>query len=332
MGKVGGVPGNECGLRATVVRQSPVLMTLPVVFFRETRQKSTLGELAGEYLMVRSARLLLAAAVSLVSFVVPATAANPIGKVVAAVGSPTGSGRALSAGSAIFENDRLVTGKGNVQILFVDDTKLVIGPNSTLVIDRFLMRGGKRAQKFSIDALRGTFRFISGKSAKNAYDIQTASATIGIRGTAFDFSSGSETLIAVLEGGVQLCTSGRCETIPENCGVGRARRNDVDQLGGRSKSQALRTLPYIVNQGTLNRSFRLNTRSCRSSLGLILNAPNGQQNRGPAGPANSGPAQGGGSPGGPGGGDPSGGDPGGGSGGGGGGGGSGGGGPGRNTN
>ncbi|HTN97110.1 MAG TPA: FecR domain-containing protein [Nordella sp.] len=248
------------------------------------------------------------------------------------MGSPTGSGRALRAGSAVFENDKVVTGKGNVQILFVDETKLVVGPNSTLVIDRFLMRGGNRAQKVSIDALRGTFRFITGKSAKSAYDIQTANATIGIRGTAFDFSSTGETLVAVLEGAVRLCSSGECQVIPDNCGVGRANRRNVDALGGRAKGQALRTLPYIINQGSLARSFRLSTTSCRSSLSLLPKTPENQRS-GPqnAGPSGSSPG-GGGSPGGPSGGDPSGGDPGGGSGGGGGGGGSGGGGPGRNTN
>jgi hypothetical protein len=260
--------------------------------------------------MVGSARILFAAVLGIVALAGPAEAADPIGKVVAAAGSPTGSGRALRSGSAIFESDKVVTGGGNVQIVFIDDTKLVIGPNSTLVIDRFLMRGGNRAQKFSVDALRGTFRFISGKSAKNAYDIRTANATIGIRGTAFDFSSGRETLIAVFEGGVRLCASGTCESIPEGCGVGRARRNDVDQLGGRSKGQALRSLPYIVNQGSLSRSFRVNTRSCRSSLGLILQAPENNQNSGPQGPSGASPG-GGGSPGGPGGGDnPGGGNPG----------------------
>ncbi len=263
--------------------------------------------------MARFARVLIAAALSAVALAGPADAADPIGKVVAAAGSPTGSGRALSPGGPIFENDKVVTGGGNVQIVFIDDTKLVVGPNSTLVIDRFLMRGGNRAQKFSVDALRGTFRFISGKSAKNAYDIRTANATIGIRGTAFDFSSGGETLIAVFEGGVRLCASGTCESIPEGCGVGRARRNDVDQLGGRSKGQALRSLPYIVNQGSLSRSFRVNTRSCRSSLGLILDFQNNNQGSGQQGAGPSGDTGGGGSPGGgPGGGgsNPGGGNPG----------------------
>lgn len=240
--------------------------------------------------MLRFARFVLLAAIGAISMAAPALAADAIGEAVAVAGSPTSSGRALSAGAAIYENDRIVTGRGNVQILFIDQTKLVVGPNSNLVIDRFLMRGGNRAQKFSVNALRGTFRFISGNSAKNAYDIKTASATIGIRGTAFDFSSGRETLVAVLEGGVRLCSAGECEVIPEGCGVGRARRSDVDQLGGRTKSTALRQLPYIVNQGSLNRSFRLNTRSCRSSLGLLPTLQNNNNQGQNAGPQNAGPA------------------------------------------
>jgi hypothetical protein len=228
--------------------------------------------------MLSSARLFLAASVSLSLFAVPGMAATPIGKVVAVAGSPTGSGRALSAGSAVYENDRLQTGSGNIQIIFVDDTRLVVGPNSTLVIDRFVMRGGNRARKFSVDALRGTFRFISGRSAKNAYDIQTGNATIGIRGTAFDFNSGRTTLVAVMDGLVRLCAFGRCESIPDNCGVGRAARGDVDELDCRAKGRALRSLPYIINQGSLARPFRLNTRSCRSSAEIFENFFGGGQN------------------------------------------------------
>jgi hypothetical protein len=225
--------------------------------------------------MVRSARFLVTLFVCLVFLAAPGIAANPIGKVVAVLGSPKalgpGGDRGLGAGSAVYENDKLSTGRGNIQIIFVDDTKLVVGPNSTLEIDRFLLRGGKGAQKFSVDALRGTFRFISGTMAKSAYEIQTGNATIGIRGTAFDFSSGRQTLVAVLTGRVRLCASGNCEIIPDNCGVGRARSDDVDELGGRAKGRALRSLPYIINQGTLARPFRLNTESCRASASLFQN-------------------------------------------------------------
>ena len=235
------------------------------------------------------ARCLVAAVIGLFAVVGQAQAATAIGKVVAVAGSPTSSGRPLRAGSAVFENDRLQTGRGNVQILFIDNTKLVVGPNSVLVLDRFLMRGGNRLQKFSVDALRGSFRFITGNGAKSAYDIQTANATIGIRGTAFDFSTGRETLLAVFEGGVRLCSGGRCESIPEGCGVGRARGNGVAELGGRAKGQALRSLPFIVNQGALSRQFRVNTRSCRASLS-VLTEPGQQNSKGEGADDSSGPA------------------------------------------
>lgn len=220
-------------------------------------------------------RLAGAGVICLYALTTPIQAATPIGKVFAKTGSPSAAGpggnRVLATGSPIYEDDKVQTGSGNVQIIFVDDTKLVVGPNSTLVIDRFLMRGGNRAKKFSVNALRGTFRFISGHSAKNAYDIKTANATIGIRGTAFDFSSGSGTLVAVHAGQVKLCAYGNCETVDDRCGVGRARNGDIDELGGKAKGRAIKTLPYIVNQGQLAQPFRVNTSSCRSVAALFQN-------------------------------------------------------------
>ena len=142
------------------------------------------------------------------------------------------------------------------------------------------MRGGNRARKFSVNALRGTFRFISGRSAKNAYDIQTANATIGIRGTAIDFSTGRATLVAVHAGRVNLCAYGRCESVDDHCGVGRAGGGKVDELGGRAKGQAVRSLPYAINQGALARPFRVDTSSCRSVATLFQNFFGGGQNNG----------------------------------------------------
>lgn len=225
--------------------------------------------------MAYVARLAGAGVICLYALTTPMQAATPIGKVFAKSGSPSAAGpggkRVLAEGSPVYEDDQVQTGGGNVQIIFVDDTKLVIGPNSTLVIDRFLMRGGNKARKFSVNALRGTFRFISGHSAKNAYDIKTANATIGIRGTAFDFSSGRATLVAVHAGQVRLCAYGDCETVDDRCGVGRAQNGDIDELGGKAKGRAIRSLPYIINQGPLARPFRVNTSSCRSVATLFQN-------------------------------------------------------------
>ena len=234
--------------------------------------------------MAHISRLVGAGVICLYALTTPIQAATPIGKVFSKSGSPFASGpggsRALTAGSPIYEDDKVATGNGNVQIIFIDDTKLVVGPNSTLVIDRFLMRGGNKARKFSVDALRGTFRFISGNSAKNAYDIQTANATIGIRGTAFDFSTGRATLVAVHVGKVRLCAYGQCESVDDHCGVGRAGGGSVEALGGRAKGRAVNSLPYIVSQGALSRPFRVDTSSCRSVATLFRNFFSGGQNSG----------------------------------------------------
>ncbi len=92
-------------------------------------------------------------------------------------------------GSQIVSGDEIRTGSGGlVQILFPDETKIVVGPGSTLRIDDTLFRNNGTARRFSTTAIGGSFRFISGKSNKDVYKLATPLATMGIRGTAFDFT------------------------------------------------------------------------------------------------------------------------------------------------
>jgi len=203
-----------------------------------------------------------------------AVAADAIGAVTAALGTPTASGpggdRRLAAGAPIYEDDKIVVRNGNAQITLGDGTRLVVGPGSTLVVDRFLMKGGNSAQKVSIKALRGTFRFITGRSAKGAYTIQTAHATIGIRGTGFDFWSSQQTGVAVLDGSVRLCRNDNCVDLREGCEVGRAGSNETSKLTGRVKGTAIsRNLPYVLNQRSLRTAFHLPIQDCRSSLSRV---------------------------------------------------------------
>jgi hypothetical protein len=92
--------------------------------------------------------------------------------------------RVLVMDGPVFSGDRIVTGpSGNAQIKFRDNTRLVVGPNSTMVIDAFIFGGdGEAARKVTINAVRGAFRFITGNSPKDAYSITTPTATIGVRG------------------------------------------------------------------------------------------------------------------------------------------------------
>lgn len=206
----------------------------------------------------------------------PTLAANAIGKVEATVGTPSASGpsgdRDLAAGAPVYEDDKIIVSKGNAQIVLNDGTKLVVGPNSTLVLDQFLMKGGNTAQKVSIKALRGTFRFITGRSAKRAYDIQTANATIGIRGTGVDFWAKEKiTGAAVHVGFVNLCSNENgnknCVDLREGCDVGRVSGDEARRLTGRVKGTSLvNNLPWVLNQSVLRTSYRLPVLKCRSFL------------------------------------------------------------------
>jgi hypothetical protein len=218
--------------------------------------------------MFRKFILGLGACTLLVSFETSAFAAQKIGKVAAVVGSPSASGpggnRGLSAGGDVFEDDKIVVSTGNAQIILDDGTRIVVGPDSSLVLDQYVKRGNK-ADKISLKALRGTYRFITGKSPKAAYRITTAAATIGIRGTGFDFWSRVKTGAVVLNGSVKLNgLRGGSVNVDSGCEMGEATLNSAQQLKGTSKILSIRkNLPFILDQSSLTRRFRLDVGTCR---------------------------------------------------------------------
>jgi hypothetical protein len=203
-----------------------------------------------------------------------AEAGTQIGKVVAVIGTPSASGpggnRTLKRGSDVFQDDKIVVRNGNAQILLNDNTRLVAGPGATIVLDQFLMKGGNSAQKVSIKALRGTFRFITGRSNKKAYSIQTANATIGIRGTGFDCHVGGSTLCAVLEGVVNLGSENKSVTLEDDCEVGRAGGGLANELARQNAAVNIsNNLPYIISQASLQAQFRLPIVRCARTLATL---------------------------------------------------------------
>jgi hypothetical protein len=204
-----------------------------------------------------------------------ALAADPMGSVVAVEGRPVAAGpggsRALSPGSDVFEGDTITVGEGNAQMQLDDGTKLVVGPSSRLILQAYLRRNATTASKVGVKALRGTFRVITGQSKKSAYKISTSNATIGIRGTGFDFTVSDRTLVAVLEGAVRLRGSnGQAVNTKAGCGVAEAGPNatKAQELKGQKKSEALKNdLPFISDQTNLAAAFQLPVQNCLTSLG-----------------------------------------------------------------
>jgi len=79
-----------------------------------------------------------------------------------------------------------LTGLGQFEL--GDGSKLVLGRNASLILDRYVTAGGGKAKNVTLRLVSGSVRFISGASDKKAYRINTPQGTIGVRGTAFDLT------------------------------------------------------------------------------------------------------------------------------------------------
>lgn len=100
--------------------------------------------------------------------------------------------RAMGKGLALKEGDRLTTAEGATVIFKLQDgTRMTLRPNSEMVVQAFKYTETAVAEDNSmvLQLLRGGFRTVTGLIAKGSPEsakVQTATATIGIRGTDFD--------------------------------------------------------------------------------------------------------------------------------------------------
>jgi hypothetical protein len=199
-----------------------------------------------------------------------AAAGNALGVDPDADAALNGETRTLVVGADIFIGDLVKTGpRGQVQILFADNTELVVGPSSALTIEDYLIRNDGSAGKLAVDLLSGAFRFATGDSAKNRYVIGTPTGTIGVRGTEFDVNVApadapepGATWILLYGGAVQFCTkSGECEIITSFCDVGHLTMSDTEIIGdsrktvGDLRTQLREDFIYALNQAPLLREF-----------------------------------------------------------------------------
>lgn len=209
--------------------------------------------------------MLLAALMVLPAFAAGEPAiAKAVGVKPSATGLLGGVTETLKAEDDLFEGQKIVTSaNGQVQIVFADDTRMVVGPGSTLVIEKYLMRNNGTASNFAVSALGGTFRFITGKSSKSAYKISTPAGTIGVRGTKFDFSydpNDKELNVVLYEGEVNVCPSGgSCETVDKKCDVGVAQNSNAQVISSTSGTgiSAVSDMPWSDSQSGLQSGFRV---------------------------------------------------------------------------
>jgi hypothetical protein len=132
-------------------------------------------------------------AVALLLYAVPALAQQPAaaglikiasGSVVIVRGTST---IPAQAGQPVYEADTLRTGDdGKVGITLKDDTRLSLGPNSEVRLDRFAFAPAEGRLGFVLKVVKGVAAYVSGQIAKIAPDsvrLETPSAIVGVRGT-----------------------------------------------------------------------------------------------------------------------------------------------------
>lgn len=122
--------------------------------------------------------------------------AEPIATVEVVDGAVTtqrasGKRTTLAVGSKLEEGDVVSTEKDSyVRLRFTDGAEVAIRPQSTLNIQRYRFDKGRPAQdSLVVNLVKGGMRTVTGMIGKrgneNAYRVQGATATIGIRGTEY---------------------------------------------------------------------------------------------------------------------------------------------------
>src|SRR5436309_1914032 len=143
--------------------------------------------------MRASAAVVVGFLVVLAAGVGPGRTDPPVGlvKVVKGEALVQRAGQSLPArdGMGLAEGDLLRTGPdGRLGVLLRDDTRLSLGPDSEIRIDRFAFAPAQGNLALVLRMLRGAATYVSGKLAKlspEAVRVETPVGIVGIRGTQF---------------------------------------------------------------------------------------------------------------------------------------------------
>src|SRR5262245_40817701 len=136
-----------------------------------------------------SAAALLGLSLAVAAAIAPA-AADKVGVAAAvkpdAFSSLAGTPQSqLNIGKSIFFNERIkTTNSGLVQVLLVDGSTFTVGPDSDLIINKFVYDPNKGTGQIAASFSKGVMRFVGGKISKsdNAVTINTPEGAMAIRG------------------------------------------------------------------------------------------------------------------------------------------------------
>ena len=175
----------------------------------------------------------------------------------------------LRKNAPIYFMDRLTSSASGIgEFMFDDGTKLAISSSARLTIDASVAPGSSRFKKLGLKVAGGSVRWVSGKSPSSAYKIQTPTASMAIRGTAFDITiRGGKTYVVLLNGSGRLCSGSRCQSLRSSCdyvvssGGSLSNARPIEEAI-KTRGEAARLFPYLANPRTLSSRFRVSGSSC----------------------------------------------------------------------
>jgi hypothetical protein len=234
-------------------------------------------------------RSLLSAAFLTAAFLgaatIPVLSQEQVGSATLIRTAVTGSSGPVVVKSPVYKDERIRTSPSGLgEFRFTDGTKFAVGGNSSVVIDRFVYDGSKTFNKLTLNAARGSFRWISGKSKSEAYEIVTPAGTVGIRGTRLDIfvGPGGVTSIVLLDGSARFCGSNGCQDLRRRCdvvvatpdgGVSQASRVNKDIFQAVGSNQAF---PFLSGRQRLSNGFY---GFASGSCGLSASSSSGMKDR-----------------------------------------------------
>jgi hypothetical protein len=93
-------------------------------------------------------------------------------------------------GTSVYSKDTVKTGAdGSVGIIFKDNSRISLGPNSRLDLKKFVFKPALKQFTMVNKLAKGTASFVSGKMTKLSPDsvvLETPQSVIGVRGTTYN--------------------------------------------------------------------------------------------------------------------------------------------------
>lgn len=129
------------------------------------------------------------AALLFVTFAHAAAAAETVGTVSKVENQAKIGGAAAVVGTPVHMNDEMRTGaKARLEITFRDNTKLTLGENAKVMVDRYVFNPNQGTGEMTVKAAQGAMRFVTGKIGQmrdHNVTVLTPNAALAVRGTDF---------------------------------------------------------------------------------------------------------------------------------------------------